>query len=195
MAGDLAPAVPARGRRIRGSPARTGRSGARTAIDPTLVARAPLLAGLLDLDIPDTDLTAGLDAKVRKASLEDLLSVVLRARSKREPLIIVLEDCHWIDELSRDLLAALGRTTAALPVLIVLAYRPSAEPGGGLGIERIPDFSELALDELAGDDALALIRSKLEQLLGSEGAAGLPEALVVARHRTLAVATRSTSRS
>ena len=111
------------------------------AIDPALVARAPLLSSLLGLDIPDTELTAALDAKVRKASLEDLLATYLRARSAEEPLILVLEDCHWIDALSRDLLVVLGRATAALPVLIVLAYRPAPEVGGGLGIERIPDFT------------------------------------------------------
>ena len=119
-------------------------------IAPGLVARAPLLASLVGLDIPDNALTASLEAKVRKASLEDLLSTCLRARSARDPIVLVLEDCHWIDPLSRDLLEVLGRTTAALPVLIVLAYRPAGEVGGGLGIERIPDFAEIALDVLDG---------------------------------------------
>jgi class 3 adenylate cyclase/tetratricopeptide (TPR) repeat protein len=140
-------------------------------IDPGLVSRAPLLSAVLGIDIPDSELTAGLDAKVRKASLEDLLATCLRERSAREPLVLVLEDCHWIDALSQELLVVLGRATAALPVLIVLAYRPASEPGGGLGVERIPDFEEVVLAELAGDDASALIRSKLEQVLGTASAA------------------------
>src|SRR6185436_1915171 len=69
------------------------------AIDPGLVDRMPLLSPLLGLEIPETELTAPLDAKVRKASLEDLLSVALRARSADHPIILVLEDCHWIDPL------------------------------------------------------------------------------------------------
>jgi class 3 adenylate cyclase len=44
------------------------------AIDPALAARTPLLAGLLDLPIPDNDLTGSFDAKLRKTSLEGLLA-------------------------------------------------------------------------------------------------------------------------
>jgi predicted ATPase len=81
----------------------------------------------------------------------------------------VLEDCHWIDALSRDLLEGLGRAALGLPVLIVLNYRPAAEPGGGLGIERLPSFSEISLSELDADDAAALIRSKLDQVRSTGG--------------------------
>ena len=140
---------------------------ALAAIDPELVTRAPLLASVIGVDIPENAMTAALDAKVRKASLEDLLSVYLRARSAQEPIVLVLEDCHWIDALSRDLLEVIGRSTAALPVLVVLAYRPAVDVGGGLGVERIPDFSEFALAELGEEDAAELIRSKLEQVLGA----------------------------
>ena len=44
-----------------------------------------------------------------RRSLEDLLADCLRARAATEPVVIVLEDCHWIDELSRDLLEVLVR--------------------------------------------------------------------------------------
>jgi tetratricopeptide (TPR) repeat protein len=141
------------------------------AIDPGLVARSPLLETVLGLEIPDTELTVTFDAKLRKASLEDLLATFLRARSQKEPVVLVLEDCHWIDELSRDLLEVIGRAAAGLQVLIVLAYRPSPEPGGGLGIERLPSFAEISLALLDEGDAMELIRSKLEQVTGSGGAA------------------------
>ena len=148
-------------------------------IDPALVARTPLLEAVLGITIPDTDVTRSFDAKLRKASLEDLLATCLRARAAK-PLIIVLEDCHWIDELSRDLLETLVRTAATLPVLFVLAYRPAAAPGGGLGLERLPQFSELVLDELDEAETRLLIRSKLEQLAGAAGgeATEAPDALV-----------------
>ncbi len=141
-------------------------------IDPGLVARAPLLESVLGIEIPDTELTAAFDAKLRKASLEDLLASFLRARSAKEPIVLVLEDCHWIDELSRDLLEVIGRATAGLPILVVLAYRPASQPGGGLGIERMPWFAEMALEVLDQGEATLLIRSKLAQLLGMAGQAG-----------------------
>ncbi len=139
-------------------------------IDPSLVARAPLLNAVVDVHLPETPLTAELDAKVRKASLEDLLATVLRARAEEEPLVIVVEDAHWIDELSRDLLVVLARAIADRPVVIVTAYRPGAEPGGDLGIGRLGHFEEVGLDELAGEDAVGLIRAKLAEVAGGETA-------------------------
>jgi len=136
------------------------------AIDPGLVARAPLLSDVVGLSIPDTDLTRGFDAKLRKTSLEDLLAVLLRARAREAPFVAVLEDCHWIDELSRDVLNVLIRAAASLPVQFVLAYRPAGEPGGGLGVEEHAGFSELALDRMEPDDVAQLVRAKMEQLAG-----------------------------
>ncbi len=139
------------------------------AIDPSLVSRASLLGEVVGLAIPDSDLTRSFDAKLRKASLEDLLTSCLRARAKHTPFVAVLEDCHWIDELSRDLLGVLARAAVALPVLFVLAYRPEPEPGGGLGIERLSGFSELELDRMEPPDVARLVRSKMAQLRGGNG--------------------------
>src|SRR5206468_858873 len=54
--------------------------------------------------------------------------------------------------------------------------------GGGLGIERLPHFGEIALAELDREQAALLIRSKLEQVFGADAppAAALVE-LVTAR--------------
>ena len=141
------------------------------AIAPGLVQRAPLLGPVLGIPIPENDLTAGFDAKLRKTSLEGLLAECLRARAAEELVVVVLEDCHWIGPLARDLLAALVRASASLPVLFVLAYRPAATPGGDLGLESLTRFVELTLDELEPADVELLIRSKLAQLFGAEATA------------------------
>ena len=80
---------------------------------------------------------------------------------------------------------AAGAVRARLPA--------GAEPGGGLGLERLPQFSEIALTELEPADAERLIRSKLEQLFGAGTEA--PAGARRARHRRARRATRSTSRS
>ena len=90
------------------------------------------------------------------------------ARAANGPVAIVLEDCHWIDHLSRDLLEELVLASASLPVLFVVAYRPTDSPGGGLGLERIPYYRELRLTELGAQDAHVVLRAKLEQLFGTE---------------------------
>lgn len=145
------------------------------AIDPALAPRAPLLEAVVGIPMPDNEMTAAFDPKLRKASLEDLLARCLAARAA-EPLVIVLEDCHWIDELSRDLLAALVRSSAGSSVCFVLAYRPAASPGGDLDLERLPQFSEIGLERLDAAETRQLIRSKLGQLVGGDRV--VPESLV-----------------
>lgn len=136
------------------------------AIDPSLRPRAPLLGPVVGLSIPDSDVTRSFDAKFRKASLEDMLVVCLRARAAARPFVVVLEDCHWIDELSRDLLGVLAKVATAVPVLFVAAYRPAAERGGDLGLERLPLFSELSLDQMAPSEIAEIIGAKVAQLAG-----------------------------
>jgi class 3 adenylate cyclase/tetratricopeptide (TPR) repeat protein len=135
-------------------------------IDPALRPRAPLLGAVLGISFPDNELTRGLDAELRKTSLESLLADVLGSFASK-PLVLVLEDCHWIDSLSRDLLEVLARRAATLPVLVVLAYRPATETGGGLGLESLPHFSEIALTELEPEQSEELIRMRLEPVLGA----------------------------
>ena len=74
-------------------------------LDPRLVGRAPLLGPVLGLDLPDTDLTATFDGELRKTSLEDLLGRLLAALAEESGgVAVVVEDAHWLDPLSRDLL-------------------------------------------------------------------------------------------
>ena len=140
-------------------------------VDPALVSRLPLLGALLNLPIPDNDLTRSMDAKLRKASLEALLVDWLRGRSRDSsrarstPLVLVLEDCHWLDPLSQDLLETLGPAIADLPVMLVLAYRPP-EPGRQQAprVTTLGYFLEVRLTELSAPEMERLIQVKLAQL-------------------------------
>ncbi|HEY7179531.1 MAG TPA: tetratricopeptide repeat protein [Gaiella sp.] len=138
------------------------------AVDSALVPRAPLLEPVLGLTLPDNDLTASLDAKVRKASLEGLLVTCLRARAARRPLVVVLEDCQWLDELSRDLVVEVCRAIASERVLVVLTYRPHSDVGDHFGVEQLPYFDEHALTLLGDDEIGHLVAAKIAQILGSE---------------------------
>jgi predicted ATPase len=67
-------------------------------------------------------------AEARDASQERRkreLGVFLYEVSRRRPLVVFLDDLHWADPSSVDLLAYLGGKCAALRLLLVLAYRPS----------------------------------------------------------------------
>jgi adenylate cyclase len=98
---------------------------ALTALDPALVPRLPLLAAPLALDLADNSLTRELEPRLRKESLEDLLVQCLRSRAGRVPLLLLLEDAHWIDPLSLELAGAISRAAPAMPLLLLMTYRPA----------------------------------------------------------------------
>jgi class 3 adenylate cyclase/predicted ATPase len=137
-------------------------------IDPMLVARLPLLGSVLNLPIPDNTLTGAFTPKVRKESLEALLLDCLRWHSKAMPLMLVLEDCHWLDPLSEALLETVAQASYDLPILIVLAYRPfDTEPGQGLSLTKLPYFKQVALTDFTVTETNQLIKLKLAPFLGN----------------------------
>ena len=138
-------------------------------IDPGLTPRLPLLGTALNLPIPDDDFTRSFDAKLRKDSLESLLADCLRGRARFGPLFLVLEDCHWIDPLSHDLLDVIGRAIADLPVLLVMSFRPlDPQSGRALKVSQLPHFTEIKLTDFTPHEAERLIGLKLEQFFGAQ---------------------------
>ena len=104
-----------------------------------------------------------LEACRAKRPREDLFAALITTLGD-EPTLMVLEDLHWADEATLDLLNHVGRRAKDLPVLILVTYRDdglsSKDPLrlvlGALGsqpITRRIDLSPLshaAVDELAG---------------------------------------------
>jgi adenylate cyclase len=137
-------------------------------IDPLLLRRIPLLGVVLNLAIPDNNLTRKMDAELRKVSLEALLVDCLRARAEEGPLVLVLEDAQWMDPLSADLLEEIGRAIANLPVLIVMTYRPpEVEHIQAPPVTTLPYCTILPLTHFTPEEAERLIKLKLAQLTGS----------------------------
>ena len=144
---------------------------------PERVEALPLLGLLLDLTLPDNDFTQSLDPKDRKSTLEMLLEECLKSAVKESPLLIVLEDLHWVDPLSHDLLETLARVSENLPVCYVLAYRPpDAVRYQTPPVESLPYFTKIELKDLTASDAEQLISAKLAQLF-PERTGTLPKAL------------------
>ena len=140
-----------------------------TLIDPALTERLPVLGPAVNLSIADNDLTAAFDVKLRKASLESLLVDCIRFQSREHALLLVLEDCHWLDPLSHDLLEVLGRATADLPVMIVTAYRTMQAPHlAAPRVSQLANFTEVVLTDLGPAEITELVRTKLHQLYDAD---------------------------
>ena len=147
---------------------------------PMRVDSKPLLNVLLDLNIPETDFTQNLEPKIRQSALHALLEDCLRAHATGEPTLIVIEDLHWIDALSHNLLEQLAKALAYHAVCFVLAYRPrQLERLQSPRIEALEQFTRIDLSELTQAEAESAIRAKLAQLYPARGGA-LPSGLVEA---------------
>jgi predicted ATPase len=141
-------------------------------VDPEAVARLPLLAAVTQVPLPDNELTRTFDPKLRKASLEALLLDCLRHRARREPLFLLIEDGHWMDALSRELLEAVARVIAGLPVFILLTSRPPDTPAPTHeALASLPCFTEVRLARLEAAEARQLIALKLRRLFGERSIA------------------------
>jgi DNA-binding CsgD family transcriptional regulator/tetratricopeptide (TPR) repeat protein len=79
------------------------------------------------------------------------------------PLLIILEDLHWSDDASLDVLLHLARATTRYPLLLLGTYR-SDEIGGGLhrllaSLDRERLATELLLSPLAPPDVEQFLRT------------------------------------
>lgn len=136
-----------------------------TVLDPRLLPRLPLLGSLLNLPIPDNALTKTLDGQLRADLTRSLALDCLRQRSQNTPLLLVLEDCHWLDDLSQELLAFIGHNLAHLPVLLLVNYRPPDDGRHPLHWAATTDpVTILNLPELNEAQVKRLAHFKLQQL-------------------------------
>lgn len=95
-------------------------------IIPEHIQRLPVLNDILGLGIPETDATRSLDASLRQQNVTLVLTDLLRAWADEHPLVLILEDAHWLDGLSWQLTLEVVRSLslANAPLLLVLANRP-----------------------------------------------------------------------
>jgi adenylate cyclase len=147
---------------------------------PERAEALPLLGPLLDLPIPETNWTTQLEPKSRRSALHALLETCLRRASAESPLLLVVEDLHWIDALSHDLLVELAQTLQDCPIFFLLVYRPSQLARlQAPRLEARPNYTPLHLSALNEREARQLIERKLSQLYPNQ-ASGVAPALVQA---------------
>ena len=77
-----------------------------------------LLLHLLGLKVPEGALT-GLDGVLIGLRTRELLQHLLEARRRLSPVVMVIEDLHWIDSVSAELLGKIIDSESKLPLLIL----------------------------------------------------------------------------
>jgi len=84
---------------------------------------APFLRALFSLDPGDAAVEAMIPAQ-RKGRTAEAVRDLLLAHATKAPLVLVVEDLHWIDTHSEDILRLVLDGMAAAPLMVVLTYRP-----------------------------------------------------------------------
>jgi len=91
---------------------------------------------------------------------------LLEQLARTTPLVLVLDDFHWADAASVELLGALLRRPPAAPVLTVVALRPRQTPERvAAALERASRAAAIArveLDALTQDEARALLGERVD---------------------------------
>jgi class 3 adenylate cyclase/predicted ATPase len=127
----------------------------------------PIFAALLGIApgdaVPPLDLTP---QRLRQKTLE-LLLVWLRATAREQPVLLVVEDLHWADPSTLELLDLLVPAAAATPILALLTARLEFPPRW----TDLAHVNELAMTRLAQDETARMVAAVA-------GEKALPAALV-----------------
>jgi DNA-binding CsgD family transcriptional regulator len=143
--------------------------------DATLARLLPELAAHLPErpsdPVPDSD-------QEQRRRVQALVQLFTRFAA-RQPLILIIEDLHWSDEASLEVVLALARHTATLPILLLMTYRSDEIPAELGSLLAALDRERLAIDmpltRLSLGDVAAMVRAILA--LSRPAPAGFVEAL------------------
>jgi class 3 adenylate cyclase len=125
--------------------------------DPEISATLASLLGL-PADAGETPEPAASGLMFKRKVL-DALSATIGAMAQRQTLFMVVEDAHWIDPSTLDLLRELQEQLATARMLLLVTARPEFKPGWSY-----PQLVQLNLDRLSRRERQSIV----EQITGGK---------------------------
>ncbi len=116
----------------------------------------PYLLNLLGYEAGDIIDRMGRD-EVKRLTLETLQSILFE-RCRASPVVLCLEDLHWIDAASQGFLQWLAEAPDSLPLLVFCTYRPEHLPTWARG----DHIAQIDLTPLTGTGTLDLVKRRLD---------------------------------
>jgi len=130
-------------------------------LDRSLENTLPYLFALLGIEDPSANLQQ-IDAQLRRQRTFDALKRLFLRESLNQPVLLLLEDLHWLDSETQAWLHLFSDRVASARLLLLVNYRPEYQHGWGSKTY----YTQLRLDPLGPEEAHALLAS----LLGSDAA-------------------------
>src|SRR4029450_496293 len=118
----------------------------------------PYLLQLLGVKEGTEPLAVFTPEAIRTRTFDTLKQMSLKG-SQQQPLIVEIEDLHWIDKTSEDYLASLVESLPSAAILLLTTYRPGYHPSW-LGKSYA---TQLSLHSLASHDAVTVVHSTRQQ--------------------------------
>jgi predicted ATPase/class 3 adenylate cyclase len=134
-------------------------------IDPRWLPRLPLLGDVLNWPIRDTPTTASFEGQTRHQALSAIVTDLILHLARQQPLLLILEDVQWLDEVSEALAIDLARrlNIESARLMLVLSHQPP--DNGTLELFHVLNnmviHTHLRVEELAGSDMVTLVEGYL----------------------------------
>jgi predicted ATPase len=100
-----------------------------------------------------------MDAQTRKRRTLDTIKRLLLRESLNQPLMVIFEDLHWIDEATQELLSLLADSIGTAKILLLVNYRPEYTHSWGSKTY----YTQLRLDPLGKESAGEMLSALLRQ--------------------------------
>lgn len=136
-------------------------------IDGKLRDAIPLILDLLSVKT-DSDILKNLDAGQKRQAIFDTLKAIILRISQTKPVVIAIEDLHWIDKTSEEFLNSIARGMGNERIMLLFTCRPGCVHSF---IDK-PYYTQIALSSLSTGDCRFLVESILsggdisEELMG-----------------------------
>ena len=137
-------------------------------LDPDFVDDLPLLFDFMGVPDPDRPLPQ-LSPEARHRALRSAVCRLVRAPNRRDPVVTVFEDLHWMDEGSEALIGELLGSVDGTPTLAIVNFRPEYTPDWA-----DPDlYTQIALEPLGPTDTAQMLRELVGEDPSLDGLADL----------------------
>jgi adenylate cyclase len=128
-------------------------AGRTLLLDPDFAEDLPLLFDFLGVPDPQRPV-AQLSAEARHRSLRGVVCRLVRAPNRRNSIVALIEDLHWMDEGSANLLGELISAVEGTKTLAVVNFRPEYEAAWSAALT----YREISLEPLGPGDSRELLR-------------------------------------
>jgi len=143
-----------------------------SALGESLWPAAPAFEALLDVPVEDAR-WQGLEPRQRRQHTLEAVRHLLLRESQIQPVLLVLEDLHWIDAETQAWLDGLVDGLPAARLLLVVTYRPEYQHTWG----NRTYYTQLRVDPLLREGAEDLLRA----LLGADAELASLRSLLIQR--------------